>query len=124
MNRLIVACVLALAPACDAPEDVEADTDAVDADEIVCDQAPVLTYDTFGRGFLSAYCNGCHGGEVVDRKGAPDSIVFDDSETVSAYGDRIFARVIDPDPLPPMPPNGGVTPDDLTRLRIWLTCYP
>lgn len=124
-------------PAGESDDGDEADTDASDDGEaessgdesggeaIACDDEPVITYDTFGRGFLAAYCNGCHGAEVADRKGAPASVVFDDRELVSAFAERILVRV---DPLdevmPPMPPNGGPTRDDLERARIWLTCYP
>jgi hypothetical protein len=92
--------------------------------EIACDEEPVLTFDTFGRGFLATYCNGCHGGEVADRKGAPPAVMFDEREMVSTFAERILVRVTPPDGVPPMPPAGGVTEDDLERARIWLTCYP
>ncbi len=128
--------ILAAALACDAAaQDVELDSDGEEttdayADdetrlaEIACDEAPVLTYDTFGRGFLATYCNGCHGGEVVDRKGAPPTVVFDDVDAASLFAERILVRVSPSDGLPPMPPAGGITKDDLERARIWLTCYP
>lgn len=94
-------------------------TDAVD-----CDAVPVITYDTFGKGFLASYCNGCHGGQVVDRQDAPAAAVFDTHEQVLQWTSQILARRTPPEGVMPMPPNGGVTPDDDERLRIWLTCWP
>ncbi len=142
MKRFALPCLLAAWPSgCDdgdTPRDTTAtdatDTDHVDPteteggtglDEIDCDQQPVITYDTFGRGFLASYCNGCHGGQVVDRKGAPPTVVFDDRTQVSAQAHRIYARIMQLDEsLSPMPPAGGIPPDDLARAQIWLTCYP
>ena len=133
MKRLLIILLVG----CDAePTEESQDTDDVETDgdessgeetgieEIVCEDEPVLTFDTFGRGFLATYCDGCHGAQVLDRKGAPPAVVFDDRETVSMYTDRILTRVVPPDGVPPMPPAGGVTEGDLARLRIWLTCYP
>lgn len=92
--------------------------------EVVCDDVPVITYDTFGAGFLSTYCNGCHGSQVLDRKGAPEDVVFDTREQVTPLAERILARRMPPMGVMPMPPAGGVTMDDDVRLHIWLTCYP
>lgn len=102
-----------------------ADTgDTTGVGDIVCDDSPVITYDTFGAGFLATYCNGCHGGQVVDRKGAPAEVVFDTREQASALAERILARRMPPEGTMPMPPAGGVTLDDDVRLHIWLMCYP
>ena len=132
MKRLVI--ILLVGCDAEAPEaaqdtedfalDTEASGEETGLEEIVCEDEPVLTFDTFGRGFLATYCDGCHGGQVLDRKGAPPAVVFDDRETVSMFTDRILARVVPPEGVPPMPPAGGVTEDDLERLRIWLTCYP
>ncbi|MBX7084005.1 MAG: hypothetical protein K1X88_32655 [Nannocystaceae bacterium] len=91
---------------------------------IVCDEVPVITYDTFGAGFLSTYCNGCHGALVADRKGAPAEAVFDSREQAAAYAEKILARRDPPEGVMPMPPAGGVTDDDAVRLEIWLQCFP
>lgn len=98
--------------------------DTTGVGDIVCDESPVITYDTFGAGFLATYCNGCHGGQVVDRKGAPPEVVFDTREQASAFADRILARRMPPEGTMPMPPAGGVTLEDDVRLHIWLTCHP
>lgn len=89
-----------------------------------CDEQPVITYDTFGRGFLATYCNGCHGGAVVNRQGAPASVVLDTHEQALALADRILARTApEGGSEPTMPPAGGVTDDDRERLRVWLGCW-
>lgn len=121
VRTMIVAMALSLAGGCDEDGD-EGDEAATGAGD--CEEQPVVTYDTFGRGFLSTYCNGCHGGAVVDRQGAPGSVVFDTPEDVEVYADRILARTAPADgSAPTMPPVGGVTEEDRERLVIWLTCY-
>lgn len=88
-----------------------------------CDEQPVLTYDTFGRGFLATYCDGCHGAAVQARQGAPADVVFDTREQALALADRILARTAPEDGEPTMPPVGGVTDEDRARLRVWLGCW-
>ena len=101
----------------------DSDTDT-DTDALVCADAPTLTYDTFGNGFLATYCNGCHGAGVPDRQGAPEMVVFDTREQADMFADRILARAIPAEGVTPMPPAGGITQDDLDRLEIWLNCFP
>jgi uncharacterized membrane protein len=89
-----------------------------------CDEQPVVSYDTFGRGFLATYCDGCHGSEVVERQDAPEDVVFDTREGAEQWADRILARSAPENGEPAtMPPVGGVTPEDTVRLRVWLTCW-
>lgn len=108
--------------ACDTDED--AGESESSGGELDCETSSVITYDTFGRGFLAAYCNGCHGAAVANRQGAPPGIIFDTAEAASMFADRIEIRVLDDeDELPPMPPAGGVTPEDRERLHVWLTCF-
>ncbi len=95
-----------------------------DTEALSCDDAPVITYETFGRGFLSTYCNGCHGAEAVDRQNAPADVVFDTRAQATDWADRIYTRVFPTEGTTPMPPAGGIVPDDEERARIWLTCYP
>ncbi|MBC8071095.1 MAG: hypothetical protein IAG13_22410 [Deltaproteobacteria bacterium] len=127
MSRRAALLGFALLLACDAGDDDDDDSSGGSSDgaAIDCEDGPVITYDTFGRGFLAAYCNGCHGSQVVDRKGAPATIVLDDRDSVTMLTERIFARVLPPGGAPPtMPPAGGITNDDRERLRVWLTCWP
>ncbi len=99
-------------------------TDTGPQGPVECDTAPVVTYDTFGQGFLRTYCQGCHSAAVEDRKGAPEESVFDTRDQASAWADRILARSIPAEGVAPMPPVGGITPEDLERAQVWLTCYP
>lgn len=123
MRASALVCALLLV-GCDPAGDDEGDASS-DGGAPDCENGPVVTYDTFGRGFLASYCNGCHGNAVVERQGAPVDIVFDTAQGASSLADRIAARVIPEGDAPPtMPPAGGITPDDRERVRVWLTCWP
>lgn len=95
-----------------------------DTEGLSCETAPVVTYETFGRGFLASYCNGCHGAAAIDRQGAPEMVTFDDAASASEWAPRIRERVFAAEGTPAMPPAGGITPDDRDRATIWLDCYP
>jgi hypothetical protein len=85
-----------------------------------CTDAPTVTYDSFGRGFLKESCETCHSSTASDRHGAPDEVVLDNVEEAWAWKDRIIARAaVEP---PTMPPQGGTSPEDREKLRIWLGC--
>lgn len=88
--------------------------------EDFCNQEwPHESWATFGQGFLTTYCRGCHGADTADRAGAPPGIDFDTEEESLALKDRILARTIT---AGDMPPAGGPPPEALVRLRIWLEC--
>ena len=92
-----------------------------------CSEQPTVTYDTFGRGFVATYCDGCHGSEVQGdtRQGAPPDVVFDSRDGAEMFADRILARAAPEDGSEPtMPPVGGVTDGDRDRVTVWLTCSP
>ena len=66
-----------------------------------CADAPALTWDTFGQGFLIAQCDGCHASTSPDRHEAPLEVVFDstyarDCLTVWVRG---WSRIIGMKPL-------------------------
>ena len=87
-----------------------------------CDETvPVVTYETFGEGFLSTYCQGCHASAAADRQGAPDALVFDTEDDVYDFQDQILDAVTSDEPR--MPPSGGPLEDDRERLTIWLSCF-
>lgn len=85
-----------------------------------CDEGPVVTWANFGQGFLVENCQACHATTSPNRQGAPDTVVFDTEEDAWAWSERILARA-GGDPAT-MPPQGGTTADDRTRLELWLTC--
>ena len=54
-----------------------------------CIDVPIVTYASFGQGFLTFSCQGCHASGSVDRQGAPDSVTFDDYQQVIQWLPRI-----------------------------------
>lgn len=86
----------------------------------ICTDAPVVTYETFGRGFITQNCQTCHASTQTTRQGAPTDITFDDAASVWAHADRVLATAAAEPPT--MPPLGGTTADDRYLLRVWLGC--
>ena len=96
----------------DTLEDTDINEDCVDV--------PIVTYASFGQGFITFSCQGCHASGSVDRQGAPDSVTFDDHQQVLQWLPLIYHRTyvtLD------MPPALGVFEEDLERLRIWVECW-
>jgi uncharacterized membrane protein len=93
---------------------------AVDDSADACADAPIVTYETFGAGFLTENCQTCHASTTADRRGAPEDVTFDTVDEAWAWKDRILARAA-ADP-PDMPPLGGTTEDDREKLVWWLEC--
>lgn len=81
---------------------------------------PVLAYTNFGEGFLRESCQGCHASTTLDRHDAPEDVTFDTVEQVWEQADDILRTATGDDPS--MPPQGGVSADDRTRLLWWLQC--
>jgi mono/diheme cytochrome c family protein len=80
-----------------------------------------LTYDDFGRAFLAANCQGCHGASGSDRRGAPAGFDFGTLDAVRARADRIFARAAgDNTTMPPGPDDPPA--QDRAALAEWLSC--
>lgn len=111
-------------PSDTAPDTVGVVVDSTDTDTDVdpCADAPAVTYNNFGRGFVTESCQGCHASTAPNRFGAPVEVVFDTVEDCWKRAERILARSASDTPT--MPPQGGVFPDDRARLRWWLTCAP
>jgi hypothetical protein len=90
------------------------------ADTGPCADAPALTWENFGEGFLVENCQGCHASGATDRHGAPAEAFFDTVDNAWAWKDPILA--VSTGEAPTMPPSGGATADDRTRLGWWLEC--
>jgi predicted CxxxxCH...CXXCH cytochrome family protein len=92
--------------------------------ELDCTEVPRVTYGTWGSGFLTANCQGCHASTATWRLDHPgqiaDDVHFDNEAQVAVLADRIGVRVFGAT----MPPAGGLIDGDLDRLHIWLTCFP
>ena len=95
----------------------------VDTAAAFCRDAPDITYASFGRGFMTGNCQGCHASTAENRHDAPEDYVFDTVEDCWRFASSILAVAtpLDGDD-PSMPPLGGVTDDDRTRLMWWLLC--
>ena len=98
--------------------DTAADTGADTANP--CADIPLLNYNNFGKGFMTENCQGCHASTTAERYGAPESVYFDTVDAVWTWSERILARAASADAT--MPPAGGVSKDDRTKLEWWLLC--
>ena len=45
-----------------------------------CIDVPLITYASFGQGFITFNCQGCHGSGAANRQGAPEFVTFDSHE--------------------------------------------
>jgi uncharacterized membrane protein len=88
----------------------------------VCAGAPIVTWDNFGAGFLRENCYSCHASTVKGdaRHDAPEEVTFDTREQAWVWASDILRMATGDDPL--MPPEGGPSDDDRTRLYWWLAC--
>lgn len=87
-----------------------------------CSRAPALSYENFGKPFVTRYCTSCHSGALsgADRSDAPVDINLDTYDAVAAQAGRIQAAVLGDQPT--MPPGGGPTATEMALLGEWLTC--
>ncbi|MCB9761629.1 MAG: hypothetical protein H6739_17425 [Alphaproteobacteria bacterium] len=98
------------------------DKDTADSAEVaaLCVDAPVVTWENFGAGFISRECQACHGSNAENRNGAPEEVTFDAVNEVWFRADEVIARAAGEDAT--MPPQGGIEADDRYKLEVWLTC--
>jgi hypothetical protein len=88
---------------------------------VTCLREPPLTYENFGEAILQRHCLPCHSANVRpgQRASAPIDVNFDSWDEVLAWSDRIQARgVVDQN----MPPAGGMVPSERDQLAEWLRC--
>jgi uncharacterized membrane protein len=91
-------------------------------DERTCPpEGTKLTYASFGKGFMDANCQTCHGAPTHDRKGAPGSYDFGSVDDVRVHKARIFARATADNTT--MPPGPDDPPEaEREKLAEWLVC--
>lgn len=91
-------------------------------DEVSCPPAgTTLTYESFGKPFLDANCQTCHGKPTTERKGAPSSFDFGSRDAAQTHRARIFARAAADNVT--MPPGPDDPPrEERDRLAEWLAC--
>jgi len=100
----------------------EGEDSAPPTGDAFCAEAPVVTWETFGAGFLTENCGTCHSSTSPDRHDAPEGVDFDTVEGAWQWGERILARALAEDVEQMMPPMGGLTADDQYLLEVWFTC--
>ena len=109
-----------LGPLCFGLAACSGDSAATAEDSGFCATAPVVTFESFGSGFVTENCQTCHASTAPDRHDAPAEVTFDDVAHCWEWADRILARASGA--APTMPPMGGTTDDDRYLLEVWLTC--
>lgn len=87
----------------------------------LCQDAPVVTWEYWGQGFLTESCQSCHASTSADRNGAPAAVVFDTEADVWSHRAAILETATGAEPT--MPPRGGLSDDDRDLLEIWLRCW-
>jgi uncharacterized membrane protein len=95
--------------------------------ESVCPQTQTLTYQNFGKNFMTKYCTRCHSSEVMgaDREGAPSFHDFDTLFGIKAVYDHIDETTA----AGPAATNTGMPPDgakptleERKQLGEWIAC--
>lgn len=90
-------------------------------DEATCPPGSTLTYESFGRDFMAANCQQCHGAPTTERKGAPSGYDFGSQADVQKWKTRIFSRAAADNVT--MPPGPDDPPAEArTKLAEWLAC--
>jgi len=90
-----------------------------------CLRDPPLTWDNYGAYIIGRQCRPCHSeySREGQRADAPLGVDFDDFDDVLGWADRIQARSVDDET---MPPAGGMLAEERVLLGEWLRCdvYP
>ena len=85
-----------------------------------CTQSEIaVNWENWGAGFFADYCRTCHSVGAIDRHEAPEGVDFDTLQQAIEWRDRVEARVLGD---ATMPPGGGILPEDLETLAIFLEC--
>ena len=92
-----------------------------------CPEDSTLTWDTFGREFMTTYCTRCHG-ESIDgpsRQGAPKDHNFDSAALVREELEHVDeSAAAGPDAVNMGMPPSDPTPTEEERRKLgeWLAC--
>ena len=95
--------------------------------ESVCPDGSTLTYESFGKPFMEAYCTRCHSSELTgeDRNGAPSFHDFDTLFGIDAVHEHIdettaIGPAAENRAMPPAAPR----PSDEERAQLgeWIAC--
>lgn len=88
-----------------------------------CPKGTLVSYENFGAGFLSQYCQACHSRKKPekDRAGAPGDVNFDIASDAQFFRVNILART-KLGSAKPMPPNRDIPKHEILILSEWLEC--
>ena len=91
----------------------ESQDEPVSVESGVCGESlPEMTWQSFGEGFVSTYCQGCHASGTFDRHGAPESVVFDSEDEVLARVEAVKRTTL----------GGGIPAEQRELLSAYLKC--
>jgi uncharacterized membrane protein len=112
--RIVIACLLLGACGDSVVEETPMKQD-------VC-ETTTASYATVADPFMRTWCTPCHHTELEgpDRPLGSEGVNLDTYELVISHLDRIEARALADTPT--MPPGGGPSDEELTRLELWLEC--
>jgi cytochrome c5 len=130
-KHLAIVALLGSALACgdshDHDDDHDESAEVGDATGATCPQGSTLSYDNFGKEFFASYCLSCHSSALsgaAARSGAPNDHNFDTLQGIQANIDHIDElTAAGPNATnTAMPPGGGPTLEERTKLGEWLAC--
>lgn len=113
------AAIFLLLAACDGGDGSSTDQDPDDP-RAICKDAPTVTWENFGEGFIKEACQPCHATTAIDRHDAPPTVFFDTEDDVWRWAPQVVD--VTTGEAPTMPPQGGVSDEDRYLLEVWLTC--
>jgi hypothetical protein len=105
--------------ACDLTESADTSGDDTSAAALDCDEAPVVTWASWGESFFETWCQSCHSVETPQRSGAPEAINFDLPQEVTDQSAAIRRSVLDNET---MPKGGGLGETERVLLDVLLQC--
>ncbi len=81
------------------------------------------TYESFGKGFMEKYCNGCHSSTKtgISRKGAPAGYDFDKPELIAKEKKDIIEWTVEKKKMPPLL-STKPTDEERAQVKTWLDC--
>jgi hypothetical protein len=95
--------------------------------ESQCPQGSTLTYDNFGKPFMTKYCTRCHSSDLVGaaRHGAPSFHDFDSLFGIKAVHEHIDeTTAAGPAAFNDGMPQDGPKPTSMERYQLgeWIAC--
>jgi len=119
MSRTLLVLLAIVVPACDGSSPTPTGA--------TCPPGSTLTYESFARPFMEAYCTRCHSSELhgADRHGAPLYHDFDSEIGILEVGGHVDQQAAaGPDAINRFMPADGDAPTDEERYQLgeWIAC--